>query len=288
MKLSEACDSFLTYLVTEKGDSQATIRSYQIDLESFCKMFDNMEVSEINVETINNYILSLFEQGYSRNSLIKKAEVARYFCKYLKSLDLLNINITDIEVPKNIKRLPHYLSDDEITRLLQTIRDNDDILFYLVVAIAISSGLRVSELVDLKMTDMNLIDGYLKITGKGNKDRIIPLNQDLITKINEYLETYKKGIKKNKKFFFVHNNGKLLSRQFIYLKLKEYANKSGITKRISPHCLRHTYATLLLNNGAKLKEVQMLLGHSKIETTEIYTHVAKKKVKEKYDEYMRR
>ncbi len=288
MKLSEACDSFLTYLVTEKGDCQATIKSYQIDLESFCKMFDNMEVSEINVETINNYILSLFEQGYSRNSLIKKAEVARYFCKYLKSLDLLNINITDIEVPKNIKRLPHYLSDDEITRLLQTIRDNDDILFYLVVAIAISSGLRVSELVDLKMTDMNLIDGYLKITGKGNKDRIIPLNQDLIIKINEYLETYKKGIKKNKNFFFVHNNGKLLSRQFIYLKLKEYANKSGITKQISPHCLRHTYATLLLNNGAKLKEVQMLLGHSKIETTEIYTHVAKKKVKEKYDEYMRR
>ena len=288
MKLTEAADNFLTYLVTEKGDSQNTISSYLFDLNKFCSYFHDLDTSDLTINDISDYILALSETGYSRRSMIKKATVLRYFCKYLKSLNLININITDIELPKNKVRLPVFLSTEEISRLLITISDESDNVFYLVVAIALSSGLRVSELVNLKISDMNLIDGYLKITGKGNKDLIIPLNSDLISKIKGYLSTYRKEIKKNKKFFFVHKNGALLSRQYIYLKLKDYSKKAGICKKITPHCLRHTYATLLLNNGAKLKEVQVLLGHSKIETTEIYTHVAKNKIKDKYDEFMHR
>lgn len=285
----EASENFLTYLVTEKGDSKKTLEAYQKDLDDFVSFVHNKEACHLALNDASDFIASLYEKNFARRTLVRKATVIRGFYKFLKGEQIIDINLSEIEMPKRTRHLPTYLTLDEIKRLISVTEGENDRLLFLLVAICLSSGLRVSELVNLRIDNLNLTEGYIKIQGKGNKERIIPLNGDLKASVQDYLKVYRNGlITSNKYLFFLHPDGKRVSRQYFFLKIKELAKKANINKDISPHTLRHTYATLLLNNGAKLKEVQELLGHAQIETTEIYTHVSNQKMLEKYDEYMDR
>ena len=286
MKLSEACENYLTYLVAEKGDSKSTLKSYKVDLKNFLDFCSNINVCDLTLNDVNNFILFLSEKKVSRKTLIRKATVIRGLYKYLYSEDIIKINLDDIEIPKNDSRLPTFLTLEEVQRLLKAIISANDFTFYVIFAIIISCGLRVSELTNLKMDNLNMIDGYIKISGKGNKERILPLNVEVLNHIKKLLSVRKS--KKGNRYLFINKKGKKISRQYIYKKIKYYAKSASIQKNISPHTLRHTYATLLLNNGAQLKEVQLLLGHAQIQTTEIYTHLANEKIKNKYDELMKR
>ncbi len=288
MKLSEAKNNYLTFLLIEKGDAKVTVSSYEKDIEQFIEFIGDKETNEIRVDSVSDYIAFLSERKLSRNTIVRKSTVIRGFTKYLKNEHLTDITIADIELPKRNRRLPKYLTIEEISSILKYFIDNNEPTYYLMMAILVTSGLRVSELVGLRVDNINLNDGYLKIKGKGNKERMIPLNDNLSNTIKDYLEQTKLKGKKKRIYLFSHKNTKPYSRQIVFIKLKECARAIDLKKNISPHTLRHTYASLLLNNGAKLRQVQELLGHSDISTTEIYTHLTDKKIRDEYDLIMER
>ena len=290
MTLYEASENFLMYLATEKGDSKMTISSYKIDLQEFFDFVKVEDVKDLKADDVSSFVQELSLKGYKKNSLIRKAMCIRLFYKYLKSENLINVSLDELPPIKNDKKLPVYLTVDEVDKIIKCVdKDNPKGLLDLsLIVLDFSTGLRVSELVNLKIQNFNFKDYYLKVMGKGNKERIIPYTKETHEIINLYLEKIRKQIKTSKKELFLHPDGKTVSRQYFYLRLKEYAKIAGITKNISPHTLRHTFATFLLNNGAGLKSVQELLGHSNIETTQIYTHLSMKTKLEEYDKKMKR
>lgn len=290
MTLYEASENFLMYLATEKGDSKMTISSYKIDLKEFFDFVKVEDVKDLKADDVSSFVQELSLKGYKKNSLIRKAMCIRLFYKYLKSENLINVSLDELPPIKNDKKLPIYLTVDEVDKIIKIV-DKDTqkgLLDLSLIILAFSTGLRVSELVNLKIQNFNFKDSYLKVMGKGNKERIIPYTKETYEIINLYLEKIRNQIKTSKKELFLHPDGKNVSRQYFYLRLKEYAKIAGINKNISPHTLRHTFATFLLNNGAGLKSVQELLGHSNIETTQIYTHLSMKTKLEEYDKKMKR
>lgn len=290
MTLFEAKENFLIHLATEKGDGKNTIDSYKVDLQEFFDFVKVQDVKNLTADDVSSFIQELSLKGYKKNSLIRKAMCIRLFYKYLKSEELINVSLDELPPIKNDKKLPVYLTVEEVDKIIKAV-DKDaknGLLDLSLIVLDFSTGLRVSELVNLKIENVNFKDGYLKVLGKGNKERIIPFTKETNEIINLYLEKIRKQIKSSKKELFLHQNGKIVSRQYFYLKLKEYGSKAGITKNISPHTLRHTFATFLLNNGAGLKSVQELLGHSNIETTQIYTHLSMKSKLDEYDKKMKR
>ncbi len=290
MTLYEASENFLMYLATEKGDSKMTISSYKIDLKEFFDFVKVEDVKDLTADDVSSFVQELSLKGYKKNSLIRKAMCIRLFYKYLKSENLINVSLDELPPIKNDKKLPIYLTVDEVDKIIKSV-DKDTpkgLLDLSLIILDFSTGLRVSELVNLKIQNFNFKDSYLKVMGKGNKERIIPYTKETYGIINLYLEKIRKQIKTSKKELFLHPDGKNVSRQYFYLRLKEYAKIAGINKNISPHTLRHTFATFLLNNGAGLKSVQELLGHSNIETTQIYTHLSMKTKFEEYDKKMKR
>ncbi len=290
MTLYEASENFLIYLATEKGDSKMTISSYKIDLKEFFDFVKVEDVKDLTADDVSSFVQELSLKGYKKNSLIRKAMCIRLFYKYLKSENLINVSLDELPPIKNDKKLPIYLTVDEVDKIIKSV-DKDTpkgLLDLSLIILDFSTGLRVSELVNLKIQNFNFKDSYLKVMGKGNKERIIPYTKETYEIINLYLQKIRNQIKTSKKELFLHPDGKNVSRQYFYLRLKEYAKIAGIIKNISPHTLRHTFATFLLNNGAGLKSVQELLGHSNIETTQIYTHLSMKTKLEEYDKKMKR
>lgn len=290
MTLYEASENFLMYLATEKGDSKMTISSYKIDLKEFFDFVKVEDVKDLTADDVSSFVQELSLKGYKKNSLIRKAMCIRLFYKYLKSENLINVSLDELPPIKNDKKLPIYLTVDEVDKIIKSV-DKDTpkgLLDLSLIILDFSTGLRVSELVNLKIQNFNFKDSYLKVMGKGNKERIIPYTKETYEIINLYLQKIRNQIKTSKKELFLHPDGKNVSRQYFYLRLKEYAKIAGINKNISPHTLRHTFATFLLNNGAGLKSVQELLGHSNIETTQIYTHLSMKTKLEEYDKKMKR
>lgn len=290
MTLFEAKENFLIHLATEKGDGKNTIDSYKVDLQEFFDFVKVQDVKDLTADDVSSFIQELSFKGYKKNSLIRKAMCIRLFYKYLKSEELINISLDELPPIKSDKKLPVYLTVEEVDKIIKAVdkEAKNGLLDLALIVLDFSTGLRVSELVNLKIENVNFKDGYLKVLGKGNKERIIPFTKETNEIINLYLEKIRKQIKSSKKELFLHQNGKIVSRQYFYLKLKEYGSKAGITKNISPHTLRHTFATFLLNNGAGLKSVQELLGHSNIETTQIYTHLSMKSKLDEYDKKMKR
>ncbi len=290
MTLYEASENFLMYLATEKGDSKMTISSYKIDLKEFFDFVKVEDVKDLTADDVSSFVQELSLKGYKKNSLIRKAMCIRLFYKYLKSENLINVSLDELPPIKNDKKLPIYLTVDEVDKIIKSV-DKDTpkgLLDLSLIILDFSTGLRVSELVNLKIQNFNFKDSYLKVMGKGNKERIIPYTKETYEIINLYLQKIRNQIKTSKKELFLHSDGKNVSRQYFYLRIKEYAKIAGINKNISPHTLRHTFATFLLNNGAGLKSVQELLGHSNIETTQIYTHLSMKIKLEEYDKKMKR
>ena len=272
---------YLEYLELEKGLSLNTIEAYKSDLYFFAQFVNTDSLSEITRLDINHYILHLKEKKLSPTSVIRKIASLRGFFKWTSAMNFLKINpASTIEQPKIPKRLPKVMTVKEIEEILKsnlTLSESAEIeLLY-------SCGLRVSELVNLKLYDIDLTSKYVRCFGKGAKERIIPLGEKAKEKLEEYFQLRKFLVKKfnlNTKQLLISESGRIINRQDVYNLIHKIGKE--IHKNISPHTLRHSFATHLLENGADLRVVQELLGHSDVSTTQLYTHISKKRLKEIY------
>jgi len=288
MLISEYVDQFLSYLSAQKGDSKATIETYFDDLNQFVKFNKDKDVSLLKLSDLENFIKYLANLGLATNSIIRKGTTIRSFYIFLNQEHIINVSLNGLYLPKLEKHLPSVLSLEEVEALFDVIDMESDfgIRDRAMLETMYSSGLRVSELVNLEKGNINLEHGYLKITGKGNKQRIVPLGEFATSYIVLYYKKIRSKIYPKSKYMFLNRYGQPLSRQYFFKQIKKYALKAGIQVEISPHTLRHCFATHLLENGANLKQVQQMLGHSKIETTQIYTHISTKRILSAYDKFM--
>lgn len=280
----EILSLYLEFLEIEKGLSNNTIEAYRRDLEFFIdNVSQKQSINEITRQDINSYIADLKNTKYSISSITRKISSIKSFFKWAYAYNYSKNNPTlVIERPKLPKRLPKVLSVSEIEKMLShNLTDIES----LIIELLYSCGLRVSELVNLKTTDINLKSKYVICTGKGSKERIVPFGDEAKRKIEEYFldrNLYLEKFDIDTKKLLINEKGRLINRQDIY----NLIHKQGeyIHKNISPHTLRHSFATHLLENGADLRIVQELLGHSDVATTQLYTHISKKRLKDVYFE----
>lgn len=272
---------YLEYLDVEKGLSKNTLEAYRRDLSSFFDFCGDKNVAEIKRTQINSFIRNLHEKKYSPTSVMRKIASLRSFFKWACINEKTPTNPTlTLEQPKIPQKLPKVMTLEEINSILNQKLSK---LHRVIVELLYGCGLRVSELVNLKINDYDLNGKYLTCTGKGDKDRIVPLGKKAIKAIKDYLPEREYILQKfnlQTKNLLVTENGKLLTRQEVYSFIHEQGKM--LHKAISPHTLRHTFATHLLENGADLRVVQELLGHSDVSTTQLYTHISKKRLKEVY------
>ena len=270
---------YLEYLELEKGLSQNTIDAYRRDLSDFSKGIDDIE--KIDRMAINTYVRKLRENHLAPTSVIRKIASLRGFFKWATSTGIITKNpASTLEQPKVPQRLPKVISIKEIEEMLH---NNLNPLEHVIMELLYSCGLRVSELVNLKLNDVDLNSKYIRCFGKGSKERIIPMGEMAKDVIKEYLPKRELLLKKyniNTKYLLITSNGRKITRQDVYTFI--HAQGKVIHKNISPHTLRHSFATHLLENGADLRVVQELLGHSDVSTTQLYTHISKKRLKDVY------
>ena len=270
---------YLEYLELEKGLSQNTIDAYRRDLSDFAQNLE--DIHTINRMNINAYVRTLRERKLAPTSVIRKVASLRGFFKWTTSSGILEKNpAATLEQPKTPQRLPKVVSVKEIDEMLH---NNLTPLELVMMELLYSCGLRVSELVNLKLNDIDLSSKYIRCFGKGSKERIIPIGEQAKTMLQEYFLTRDLLVKKynlTTKNLLIKDNGHFVTRQYVYNFI--HAQGKLIHKNISPHTLRHSFATHLLENGADLRVVQELLGHSDVSTTQLYTHISKKRLKEVY------
>ena len=270
---------YLEYLELEKGLSPNTIDAYRRDLSEFSKGID--DIQKIDRMTINTFVRKLREEKLAASSVIRKIASLRGFFKWASSTGIITKNpASTLEQPKMPQRLPKVVSVKEIEEMLH---NNLNPLEHVIMELLYSCGLRVSELVNLKLNDIDLNSKYVRCFGKGSKERIIPMGETAKNIIKEYLPERDLLIKKynlSTKNLLIMPNGRKITRQDVYTFI--HAQGKLIHKNISPHTLRHSFATHLLENGADLRVVQELLGHSDVSTTQLYTHISKKRLKDVY------
>ena len=275
----EIISQYLEYLEMEKGLSPNTIDAYRRDLYSFAESVNDINLVDRN--NINNFIRSLKEKKLAPTSVIRKVASLRGFFKWATAMNILEKNpASTLEQPKVPQKLPKVISLKEIDEILHSELLP---LQSVIIELLYSCGLRVSELVNLKLNDIDLASKYVRCFGKGSKERIIPVGKKAIEVLKKYLPERDLLVKKynlNTKRLLINNLGRLINRQDVYNLIHQQGKM--INKNISPHTLRHSFATHLLENGADLRVVQELLGHSDVSTTQLYTHIIKKRLKEVY------
>lgn len=282
----EHVTAFFYALKLEKGLSENTISSYKSDLNQFISFIKDNSCDYLNIRecVINDFIKSLRKKNLSNKSIARKLSSIKQFYLFLLKSKIIQSNPFNFVLqPKSESSIPKPLSEKQIELLLgapnetETLGYRDKTMFELMYA----TGIRVSEIINLKLMEVNLNQGVIKVTGKGQKQRLIPIGEYASDYLDEYLSKYRKLIlkKKQSQYLFLSNRGTNMTRQTFWHCVKKYAKQCGIFPLPSPHMLRHSFATHLLNHGADLRVVQMLLGHSSVSTTQIYTLVAKEKLK---------
>ena len=279
-------NDFLEYLKVNKKYSDNTINSYKEDILEFYNIIDK-EIININEEKIRIYLSYLYDKKLNRNSVSRKLSGVRSFYNYLYNMDIVNKNyFKDVHNPKKIKNLPHYLKEDEIDKLFD-IPDISEPLGQrnlLLIEMLYATGVRVSELVNIKIKDIDKYNDSIKIIGKGKKMRIVYFGSFCKHSLDVYLNSGRKELdKKDSEYLFLNKNGNKLSDRMVRNILDDLIIKSGVNKHAYPHMIRHTFATDLLNSGADLMTVKELLGHENIDTTSIYTHVTDEQIRKVYD-----
>ncbi len=286
-------DRYLSYLLTEKGLSANTMEAYGRDLSHFHRFAIGRGCADIRaVETaiILDYLRELRNAGLSPRSRGRHLVTLRGLYRFLLQFALISKDpVRNIDLPKLTFKLPDVLNFDEVRRLLEAPDDKtprglrDGAMLELTYA----SGLRVSELVNVRVREVNLEAGFVRVFGKGAKERVVPIGRFALDRITRYLEAGRplllKGVTSD--VLFVGRAGKALSRQSFWMFIKKYAKQAGITKNVKPHSLRHSFASHLLEGGADLRAVQMMLGHSDITTTQIYTHVVQAHLVKMHQQY---
>jgi integrase/recombinase XerD len=275
---------FLDFVKIERGYSENTVAAYKRDLDQFQKFSQKKKVDR---EIIKSYLEHLYNDGFSVSSTERKLACLKSFYKYLIREGKLDKDPTvDIKLPKKAKRLPKALGIGETIRLISSPREKGHISIRDVALLEMlyATGMRASEIVGLNISDINLSVSFVRCTGKGSKERIVPINKITLKAIKEYLEKARPEFpQKDKDALFLDKNGKRLSRQGLWLVVKKYVRLSGVKGKTSPHTLRHSFATHLLEKGADLRSVQEMLGHADISTTQIYTSVSRERLKRVYN-----
>ena len=289
MEAKEVLEEYKQYLIVEKGLSKNTVSAYDRDLKKFFKYinekFEIDQVEKIDKEHIRLYLKEL-GKIQSTNSVSRKIVSLRMFYLFLVREKIVPNNLmSSFTLPKKDKKLPTVLSKSEMAELLNSIEVVDAISSRnrCLVELLYATGMRVSELLNLRMSDLNIKMGFVKVIGKGDKERLVPISKYVGKLLTQYINEYRDELNlKNDSLLFFNQHGNPLSRQEFYHILKTIINTTTVNKNISPHTFRHTFATHLLENGADLRSIQELLGHSDISTTQIYTHVSKEREKEEY------
>jgi integrase/recombinase XerD len=289
-KQHNAIEAFKNYLMLEKSLAQNTIEAYMHDVKLLAQYLekdrDEIIVSEINQKQISDFLINLKELGIGSNSQGRILSGLNSFFEFLVTENQIQINPTSlISLPRQGRLLPEVLSAIEIDNLLNCIdlSEPHGHRNKTIIETLYGSGLRVSELISLRISNIYRNEGFLKVIGKGNKERFAPIGDNTLKQIDEYINHIRVHIKPKRSSsdtVFLSDRGSGLSRQMIFLITKKLAIKAGITKKISPHTFRHSFATHLLEGGADLRAVQQMLGHSSITTTEIYTHIDREYLRE--------
>ncbi len=283
--LNDFCD----YLKIDKRYSDLTVESYRAEMKGYLDFFKekNIKVKDIKNSDIKEYLAYIKKGQTSERTLAHNVSVIRTFYKFLLTQKVIERNPTEfLELPKLRKKLPTVLSKEEVEKLLDI--DLTDCYSYrnkAMLELLYSTGLRVSELVNLELSNIDLENCTLKTIGKGNKERIIPISDYALYYVEKYINEYrgsmlKKGVNN---YVFINNHGNVMTRQGFFKIIKKLALEKDIKTPISPHTLRHSFATHLLDYGADLRSIQEMLGHSNLSTTQIYTHVSSEHLKDNYN-----
>ena len=272
--------SFLNYLLVDKGLSNNTVKAYEADISSFFQWLDNEDLKYKNLQEdhINQYISFLFQKKMRSSSVNRKISSIKSFYIFLVKRNFVkNSPLNDLVTPKQEKYLPESMSEAEVDKLLNSpdvsnkIENRDKAMIEMLYA----TGMRISELVNLKITDVDMKRCVVKVFGKGSKERLVPFGETALDSLKSYLNDREQSSSKE---IFLSNRGKKMTRVAFWQRVKIYLIRENLKNSISPHTLRHAFATHLLNRGADLRSVQLLLGHSDLSTTQIYTHIAKQRL----------
>ncbi len=286
----ELLKKFLNYAAVEKGLAQNTVESYGRDLHRYFEYMGTKKPDDISQSDVATFLSHLSTAGISTPSIARSLAAVRGLHKYLMTDGFATTDPTiNLDTPRGWKRLPKTLSNGDVDALLDqpdpatAIGLRDKAMLELLYA----TGLRVSELVGLKLRDINLERGFLIIIGKGSKERAVPMGESAMASVQEYLDRVRRtllsGVESD--YLFISSKRRGITRQMFWERIRYYAVKAGIQGTVSPHTLRHSFATHLLDNGADLRAVQAMLGHSDISTTQIYTHVSRERLRKIHEKY---
>ena len=291
MEIIDAVDLYQQYLLVEKGLSKQTVISYIEDLKQFFAFLpDRKYVEDMVPEDLNEFVRRESAVGHSVSTAMRRLSSIRGFFLFLKKENYYHDDIPEVKTMKKQERLPNCLSIEEVEDLLNApdIRRPEGLRDRAMLETMYASGLRVSELLALERSRVNFKKAIITIFGKGAKERKVPLGDFAIEYIQKYCDEVRcKNPGSDSKYLFLNRYGEPLSRQYFFKQIKKYALEAGIHSPVSPHTLRHSFATHLLENGAQLRAVQEMLGHANIATTQIYTHISTKRILSAYDLYMK-
>ncbi|MFA6370322.1 MAG: site-specific tyrosine recombinase XerD [Bacilli bacterium] len=291
MEIIDAIDRYKQFLLAEKGLSKTTLDNYLEDLKLFHRIFDHQLTEQYSPYEISDFAILMAQEGKKPTTIIRRISALRNYFTFLQREGIYTKELPLIDKPKVPQRLPNVLSPEDVEALLDApnLDKGDEVRDKAMLEVMYASGLRVSEVLNLSMSNINAQKGILRLIGKGSKERIVPIGDFALEYLNNYISGPRsKNPGRKTKFVFLNKFGKPLSRQYFFRMVKVYAERAEIHETVSPHTLRHSFATHLLENGADLRVVQEMLGHSNIATTQIYTHVSTKRIISAYDLYTRR
>ncbi|MDD3088727.1 MAG: tyrosine recombinase XerC [Candidatus Omnitrophica bacterium] len=277
---------FASYLSVEKNFSPHTLRGYQTDLKELALLLGEKEVKDVTHIDIRRFLADLKRRNNSKRTVVRKLAAIRSFFKYLVREKAINISPADsVFTPKLDRKLPEFLDPEKTLRLITapSLQERSGARDRAILEILYSTGMRVSEVAGLNRSDVDLISGSVKVRGKGKKERLAMLGRESQKSLREYLRVRRSEGGLDKPAVFLNNKGTRLTDRSIRRIVDKYVLKASIGQKISPHSIRHSFATHLLNNGADLRSVQELLGHKNLSTTQIYTHLGSQRIKDMYD-----
>lgn len=293
MEINESLEFFIKYLRTERGVSEITVKNYREDFKIFLENFpDIKDTAELEGGMLQEFVINQDELARSSSTILRRFSFLKNYFSFLQDENLFEGELPQVDKPKSSKRLPFVLSNEEVDELLDApdITKDNGMRDKAMLELMYATGLRVSELLSLQFKNVNMQNSMIKVYGKGNKERNVPISDFAMEYLRKYIDGPRKrniGAKKTQ-LIFLNRDGKEISRTYFYMQIKRYAEQKGIDNSVSPHTLRHCFATHLLENGASLRAVQEMLGHANVATTQIYTEVSSKRIMSAYDLYASR
>lgn len=293
MEINESLDFFIKHLRTERGVTEITVKNYREDFKIFLDTFPMVkDTSDLDANMLPEFVIKQDELSRSSSTILRRFSFLKNYLSFLQDEGYFKGELPQVDKPKSSKRLPFVLSNEEVDELLDApdISKDSGMRDKAMLEVMYATGLRVSELLSLEFKNVNMQNAIIKVYGKGNKERSVPISDFAMEYLRKYIDGPRRrnhGAKKSQ-LIFLNKEGKMISRTYFYMQIKRYAEQKGVDNAVSPHTLRHCFATHLLENGASLRAVQEMLGHANVATTQIYTEVSSKRIMSAYDLYATR